>query len=197
MSDAEIAANIDDIDGADLIQQFEDSKKIGKRARISDFVSELIHRDSKTVMANEVTATAPKGSPVDLSDLSDAEIAVMCDEIGDLEDFEATKKIGKRARVKTWMKGLMNRDTKKDSKTVIANEVTATAPRGSPVDLRDLSDAEIAVMCDEIGDLEDFEATKMGSVATPARQAETAEPTREPITITIGEQDDVFDGACI
>ena len=128
MSDAEIAANIDDIDGADLIQQFEDSKKIGKRARISDFVSGLVHRDSKTVMANEVTATAPKGSPVDLSDLSDAEIAVMCDEIGDLEDFEATK---------------------------------------------------------------------MGSVATPARQAETAESTREPITITIGEQDDVFDGACI
>jgi hypothetical protein len=124
LSDAEVAAYMDDIDGTELLQQFETSKKEAVK------VKGLVKRD--------------------LSELSDAEVAAFMDEMGDLAAFEASKKAGKRARVKKWVKSVVSRQELEPAYT----------PPTSGADLSELSDAEVAAFMDEMGDLAAFEASK-------------------------------------
>jgi hypothetical protein len=130
LSEAEIAAMMDDIDGTELLAQYEDSKNLPAQ------VDGLVSRD--------------------LSELSDAEVAAMMDDIDDLSAFEAQKKQGsKRKLVRRAMSAVSS-----SFKSIVANEMTATAPAGSKVDISELSDAEIAAMMDDMDDLSAFEEAK-------------------------------------
>ena len=111
------------------------------------------------------------------------------DEMGDLAAFEASKKAGKRARVKKWVRSAVD-----SAASLIANEATATAPAGSRVDVADLSDAEITAMID---DLDEEALSAIEQAKRPLTSGEAAAKAAEAQQKQEEEPANVMEGGCI
>jgi hypothetical protein len=184
LSDAEVAAMMDDIDD---LSAFEAQKKQGSKRKLVRRAMSAVGGSLKSIAANEMTATAPAGSKVDIAELSDAEVAAMMDDMDDLSAFEAQKKQGsKRKLVRRAMSAVSS-----SFKSIVANEMTATAPAGSKVDISELSDAEIAAMMDDMDDLSAFEEAKRAAGGPVAEGVKVGKRT------TSTAQENVMDRGCI
>ena len=173
LSDAEVAAMMDDMDD---LSAFEAQKKQGSKRKAVRRAVSAVGDSIKSIVANEMTATAPAGAKVDIADLSDAEIAAMMDDMDDLSAFEEAKQPLRRSKRKAVRRAM---SAMGDSfKSIVANEMTATAPAGAKVDIKDLSDAEIAAMMDDMEDLSAFEEAKKaagGPAAEEKKESDKAE----------------------